>query len=221
MKKLFILFMTLTLSFTIAAKENILEENRDIEEFDHPLLLGDWTMIESQNVEGYSFDVSFNDNYVYTINMVENFVKFKETGYYKIEDDKILLESNDFENKKTVLSMYFNHEKMMLNNIYFQKEAPNKILGGWSSTEVGSVSGKPPIEHFEIDFYDNFLFETRSSKKNGGKIKGGVYTVMNNQMVLFYADGQTSLRFKMDEEQLLLDIEDGDLLTRMTSFKTF
>lgn len=216
MKKIITTLLLTLMSISTFAEESTLKDNRDLTQFDHPFILGEWSVVPryAELVFGADYIVDFNDDYEYVMKIVKDDVVLKkEIGSYSLEENEITLISN--KGKILVYPIYFNYEKMSMNEYPFNKTVKSEIIGEWESIEVGSISGAPTVDLISVNFFENFVFQLKSEKNGKSTVNQGIYTVVDNDMILFFKEGQNAARFKLEEDSLLLDIEDGDLLTRM------
>lgn len=221
MKKIVTSLMILLCSFSVFSGEKLepTKDNRDLTHFDYPFLLGNWKLHPEQAAVLFGHDVffRFDDDYRYTVkNVRDGLMEGQLSGNFEVEDNFIILYSDVDPSYKEKLPFDFNYNIMKMNNYVFNKTAPHNLIGKWKSKDIGSVEEEPQMENVNVVFDPSFVFMLEIEEKNGEKkVQTGVYTVVDNNMLLFFSNGQNAVKFKLEDEDLLLDIEDGALLSRL------
>lgn len=191
-------------------------DNNDLTHFDQPFLLGDWYFLNPKaDTETDSFlavRLTLASDYSFSIDIqkpdysIENW-----SGLFAVDEETLILGFNSDEPQ--VYEYQSNHHKLNLNGVLFTKALSNGLAGIWSSVTVsGDDKQAKNINQMDLILRPDFLFTFRVRSDTGKEaIHNGVYYTENDRLVLLYQNGEHDTTYTLTEDELTLEVEDGDM----------
>ncbi|MGR5306016.1 hypothetical protein [Vibrio mediterranei] len=192
------------------------KDNNDLTQFDQPFLLGDWYLVNPSPDEGpdtfLAIKLSLGSNYTFSIDIQKQDYSIEHwEGLFTANDDTIILGLNSDEPQ--VYNYSGNHNMLNLNGVVFTKALLNALAGIWSSVSVsGDDKHAQEIARMDLILQPDFVFTFRVSSSDGDEaIHSGVYYTENDHIVLLYKDGEHDATYTLNQDELTLEVEDGDM----------
>ncbi|MFG0606107.1 hypothetical protein ACF8CX_10315 [Vibrio mimicus] len=209
---------TFVMSLLFTASSPVLSaskgERADLTQFDQPLLLGDWYLLNpnpEQSSENFRvIKLSLASDYHFSIDIQKKDYSVDHWNGDYSADDKTMILGLDSSDPQTY-QYENNHHQLTLNGVTFTKGLPNTLAGNWSSDKINNPQG----EDFEnsliqLTLQPDFVFLFHIVNPNGHEATHrGVYYTEGNRLVLLYAEGEHDTRYVLDEDQLTLEIDDS------------
>lgn len=222
MRWIFILFISIGINISIASDE--LDQKTDLTQFDMPLLLGDWYLINPDSDDSsenfLAIKLTLESNYSFQIDIQKKDYSVDHwEGLFAANEDTIILGLNTAEPQ--VYNYSSNHHMLNLNGVMFTKALPNALAGMWSSEQLsGEDLLASKVNKIDLILQPDFVFQFRVSSDEGGEaVHRGVYYTEGNHLVLLYKDGEHDTTYTLDSDQLTLETEGGDMFAVLTRVK--
>lgn len=213
------------LSFNVFGEKEEIDLAREIamSHFDDPLLLGKW-ISESRydkNGDKYAMTLFLASDYSYSLLYLQNNKTMTfDYGLYSFNNKNLKLISS-LTSMMLEHEIDYNYNKLSFGKIPFVKYPEMKISGKWLGLK-NEKTKKNIVQIENLTLTPNYLF-TVKFKDGSGKIKDetGVYIVEQNRILFLYKSGHNVGNFKLIDDELSLNIENGELLVKMKRESAF
>lgn len=201
------------------------DNSQDLTQFDQPLLLGDWYFLnpdpENAPDKFVAIKLSFHSNYQFSIDVQKQDFEIDHwEGLYSATEDTILMDMGN--DHPQIYHYKGNHNMLYVNGLYFTKALPNALAGMWSSEYVTSDDShlSDAVTRVDLLLQPDFVFLFRAIDANGEeKVHQGVYYTEQDHLVLFYEQGEHDTRYKLTDNKLTLEVENGAMLAVLDRVK--
>ncbi|TKF20743.1 hypothetical protein FCV43_13040 [Vibrio genomosp. F6] len=203
---------------------DVSEKNKDLTQFDMPLLLGDWYLINpdsNKSSENFlAIKLTLESNYSFQIDIQKkDYTVDHWEGLFAANDDTIILGLNTSEPQ--VYKYSSNHHMLNLNGVMFTKALPNALAGMWSSEHLsGDDILASNVNKMDLLLQPDFVFQFKVSSDEGSEaIHRGVYYTEGDNLVLLYKNGEQNTTYRLDSDKLTLENENGDMYAVLNRVK--
>ncbi|HHI5409224.1 TPA: hypothetical protein ACPXMY_000633 [Vibrio metoecus] len=209
----FVISILFTASSTVLSANTTPGSRADLTQFDQPLLLGDWYLLNpnpEQSSENFRvIKLSLASDYQFSIDIQKKDYSVDHwNGDYSADEKTIILglDSSD----PQVYQYENNHHLLTLNGVTFTKGLPNTLAGNWSSNQIEGMEQDVDHSLIQLTLQPDFVFSFHIVNPNGHEATHrGVYYTEGNRLVLLYSEGEHDTRYVLDQDQLTLEIDDG------------
>lgn len=210
------MFFLIILSFNVFGEEEIsLDRKMMMSNFDEPLLLGKWASERRYDNEGnkYAMTLFLASDYSYSLLYAKNNKTTSfDYGMFSMDKKNLKLMSS-LTNMILEHKIEYNYNKLTFGKMPFIKYPEIELSGNW----FGLISNNSDsVQVKNLTLTPNFLFKV-NFQDGSGKTKEeiGVYVVEQNRILFLYETGSNIGSFELKEDQLSLNMEDGELLVKM------
>jgi hypothetical protein len=203
-----------------ATSAEITRPKSDLTQFDYPFLLGDWYLINPNPAEGHAeflairLHIASNYQFAIEIQNKDQSVNYWQ-GDYSLSRDTLVLGLNT--DSPQFYNYSANHNQLMLNGIQFSKGYPSALIGRWKSAEIrGDDILASNVSTVSLTLQPDFMFLFMSESVDGNLAAyQGVYYYEGNSLVLLYEKGEHNSRYKIENNNLILESDDFDMYAVM------
>ncbi|MGF1909622.1 hypothetical protein L4C38_09285 [Vibrio kasasachensis] len=192
------------------------KESDAISYFDHPFLLGDWYLINSEpdsSKENYiAIKLTLDSNYHFSIDIQKRDYSVDHwEGMYTANEDTIILGLNTDEPQ--IYSYASNHNMLNLNGVMFTKALSNSLAGIWSSKHLaGHDLMASDVNRMDLILQPDFVFLFKVSNEDGDEaVRRGVYFTEGEHLVLLYENGEHNTRYQLNRDTLTIESDEGGM----------
>lgn len=216
MKWLSILLMIFSVQAqaTHIGNENI--KKSDLTQFDLPLLIGDWYLLnqtpEAGGQDFIAIKLTLESDYTFQINIQKKDYSVEQwDGHFSADDDTLVLGSDSAQPQ--IYDYDSNHNILDLNGIRFTKVLPNTLAGVWSSESLaGHGLEANDIAKMDLVLQPNFIFLFKVISETGEQVvHKGVFYTEDDHLVLLYAEGEHDTTYILKNDKLTIESEGGDM----------
>lgn len=195
-------------------------KNNDLTQFDFPLMLGDWYLINPAPEEGDAdflairLHISSNYQFAIEIQNKDESVNYWQGDYSLSSDTLVLGLKSDTPQTYSYLA---NHNQLMLNGIQFMKGYPPALVGRWRSEEIkGDDILASNVSSVSLTLQPDFMFLFMSESASGALAAyQGIYYFEGDNLVLMYEKGEHNSRYTVNNNTLILEGTDVDMYAVM------
>ncbi|WP_428772511.1 hypothetical protein [Vibrio sp.] len=196
----------------------------DLTQFDLPLLLGDWYLInpspEDSKENFRAIKMTLASNYRFSIDIQKKDYSVDHwEGEYAATRDSLILGLNT--EQPQIYEYQGTHNMLHLNGVTFTKALSNALAGIWSSAHLagdGLLASK--VERMDLILQPDFVFLFRVANDSGDEaIHRGVYYTEGDHLVLLYENGEHDTRYTLNRDQLTLEEEEGSMYAVMNRIR--
>lgn len=196
------------------------KNNKDLTQFDFPLMLGDWFLVNPNLGEGQAdfvairLHIASNYQFALEIQNKDNTVNYWKGDYSLSSDTLVLGLQSEIPQTYSYLA---SHNRLMLNGIQFIKGYPSALIGRWKSKEIkGDDILASNVSRVSLTLQPDFLYFFMSESENGDLVAyQGVYYFEGDNLVLMYEKGEHNSRYKVTNNTLILEGTDVDMYALM------
>lgn len=191
------------------------EVRPDLTQFDYPLLLGDWYLLnsnptdETQDYAAIRLRLQSDYSFLVQIKRFDNTIEYWN-GRYAVDQGALIL-GLDSEEQQTY--HYANsHNRLILEGVTFFKMLSNSISGVWESHAFsGKEKQSSDLQEVLLVLQPDFVFIFKAKDAQGNQVvHNGVYYTEKDHLVLLYEHGEHDLIYAMtDKNTMRIDLEDG------------
>ncbi|CAH0526006.1 hypothetical protein [Vibrio hippocampi] len=201
-------------SFSVVSSPS--RDNNDLTHFDQPFLLGDWYLVnpepDNETDSFLAIKLSLESNYTFSIDIQKSDYSVEHwSGLFSANEETLILGLNSEDPQ--IYDYQSNHNKLNLNGVLFTKALSNGLAGIWSSVTVsGDDKQAKIINQMDLILQPDFVFTFRVRSDAGDEaIHSGVYYTEDDHLVLLYQNGEHDTTYTLTEDELTLEVEDGDM----------
>ncbi|PMH46874.1 hypothetical protein BCU68_00125 [Vibrio sp. 10N.286.49.B3] len=191
-------------------------DNSDLTQFDLPLLIGDWYLLnpnpESSNEDFLAIKLTLSSNYDFSIDIQKkDYTVDHWEGLFTANTDTIILGINT--PQPQAYKYDSNHNILDLNGVRFTKALPNALAGIWSSEHLGGEGLlASEVDQMDLVLQPDFVFMFKVSSDEGDEVvHQGIYYTEGNHLVLLYPEGEHETTYTLSQDKLTLEGEGGDM----------